>query len=200
MSKKLLSEAQVRRFQSLASIQPLQEMGHKYEEAEMEEMVHANEAEMEEGSYMEEKPYMEAEEPEMDMGADEPEMDADMDDEGGDSDVELDEELVERFMDAAKAVQEMADALGGSAGEMDMGDEEPMDDMPADEPEMDMGADAPAEEPAEEEGEELLELALEGIEYEASQKEIVEEVAKRVAKRIMEAKKAHIKMNKALGK
>ena len=32
MSKKLLSEAQVRRFQSLASIKPLQEMGHYAEE------------------------------------------------------------------------------------------------------------------------------------------------------------------------
>ena len=51
----------------------------------------------------------------------------------------------------------------------------------------------------EEEEDNLLELALEGIQYEPSQKEIVQEVAKRVARRLMEAKKAQATLNKALG-
>ena len=204
MSKKLLSEAQIRRFQSLASIAPLQEMYNEEEHNEMmrnekmhnemdhNEMMHSKmEGDYMEGEYNEGEYKEEMHEQEEDPMADEEGMD-----DAGDSDVELDEELVERFMDAAKAVQEMADALGGAAGgDMDMGDEEPMDDM---------GGDEPAAEPEGEEGgegeEELLELALEGIQYQASQKEVVDEVAKRVARRIMEAKKAHAKMNKALGK
>ena len=64
------------------------------------------------------------------MEEEEPEMD----DEGGDSDVELDEELVDQFMDAVKTIEQVADALGGAGGgedmEMDMGG----DDM-----DMDMG-------------------------------------------------------------
>ena len=68
-------------------------------------------------------------------------------------------------------------------------------DMAADEPEMDMGAEEPAEE-----DEALIELALEGINYQPSQKEIVKEVAKRVARRLQEAKKAQANLNKAMGK
>jgi len=45
-----------------------------------------------------------------------------------------------------------------------------------------------------------LELALEGINYQPSQKEIVKVVAKRVARRLQEAKRAQAKLNKALGK
>ncbi len=175
MSKKLLSEAQVRRFQSLASITPLQEMGSPMMDEEYQE-----------GQYNE-QPLDEAED---DMGG--------MDDMGAEdeTDLELEEDLVDRFMDAAKTIEEMAQALGGTAGEMDMGDEEPMDDIPADEP-----AAPPADAPEGEEDEEkdILELALEGVNYQPSQKEIVNEVAKRVAKRIMEAKKAQAKLNRALG-
>ena len=119
MSKKLLSEAQIRRFQSLASITPLQEMA--YNEEEHNEMMHNEMGHNEmmhskmEGDYMEgeynEGEYKEEMHEEEDPMADEEGMD-----DAGDSDVELDEELVERFMDAAKAVQEMADALGGAAG------------------------------------------------------------------------------------
>jgi len=186
MSKKLLSEAQVRRFQNLASIQPLQEMG-TYKRDEMEE------GDYNEGMYNEEEQPMQEEEapemPEMDAPEEAPEME--MDDADGEQ-VEVEEEMVEKAIAALGDIQALVDALGGEAAPAD---DMPAIDMPADEPEMDMGA----EEPAEEE-EDLLELALEGINYQPSQKEIVKEVAKRVARRLQEAKKAQANLNKAMGK
>jgi len=176
MRKKLLSEAQVRRFQSLASIEPLNEMDsyNRDDEATNEELY---------------------EEEEMDMGADEEGGDELGDEAGDDSDVELDEELVEKFMEAAATIQELSDALGGGAADdMDMGGEEPADDM-------DMGGEEPPAPEAEEGGEEeMLEEALRGISYVPSQKEIVKTVAKRVAKRLQEAKRAEARLNRALGK
>jgi len=184
MSKKLLSEAQIRRFQTLATIQPLNEMES------------FNEAEEEEGD---EELEMDAA-PDMEMGAEEPEGE-DMDE----ADVELDEELVEKFIEAASTIQQVADSLGGGAGaEMDMGAEEPMDmgaeepmDMEAEEP-MDMGAEDLGGE--EEEDEEAIMEALKGISYVPSQKEVVKVVAKRVARRLQEAKIAQRRLNRALGK
>ena len=179
MRKKLLSEAQVRRFQSLASIKPLNEMESYNRDDELNE------------------------EEEMDMGADEDAGDDMDDEEAGDSDVELDEELVEKFMDAAETIQELASALGGS-GDMDMdmgGDEEPADDMDMGGDEEPLELDAGGEEPAgEEDEEEMLQEALRGISYVPSQKEIVKTVAKRVAKRLQEAKRAEARLNRALGK
>ena len=177
MSKKLLSEAQVRRFQSLASISPLNEM-YNEEIYEAEEEVDA------------------AEEPadlapvEMDDAPEEaPEMDlADADGE----EVEVEEEMVEKAAAALGDLQALVDALGGEAAPAD-----DMPDMGAEEPEMDLGAEEPA---GDEDEEALLELALEGIKYEPSQKEIVKVVAKRVARRLLEAKRAQAKLNKALGK
>ena len=46
----------------------------------------------------------------------------------------------------------------------------------------------------------MQEEDLAGVNLELSEEEIVQEVSRRVAKRIMEAKKAHDKLNKALGK
>ena len=189
MSKKLLSEAQVRRFQTLATIRPL------------------NEAEYNEELYEEE------EEEAIEMGAGEEEIEMDAEDaeaeDIGDADVELDEELVEKFMKAAATIQEVADALGGGAGdEMDMGGEE-MDmggedlglDAGAEEGGEDLALDAGGEEePAEEDEEEMLQEALKGISYVPSQKEVVKLVAKRVAKRLQEAKIAERRLNRALGK
>ena len=210
MRKKLLSEAQVRRFQSLASIKPLNEMDSSYkkhdDEDKMEEMAykkHDDEDKMEEAydeaAMKDDEAHMKddmMEEEDMDMGADE---DAD---EGGDSDVELDEELVEKFMEAAATIQELSDALGGKAGgDMDMDDDMDMD------MDMDMGGDdsAPAPEAeaspgGEKDEEEMLEEALHGINYIPSQKEVVKIVAKRVARRLQEAKRAEARLNRALGK
>ena len=117
MSKKLLSEAQVRRFQSLANITSINEMDHAYKRDEpVEEMYkeeeHAEEAPMEEEMHEELPAADEPEEMEM-SPADEPE---EMD-QPEEADLEVDEDLVERFMDAADAIKEMAAALAGA--EMD---------------------------------------------------------------------------------
>ena len=57
------------------------------------------------------------------------------------------------------------------------------------------------EEPAEEKEEmDMMEAELAEVNYELNEEEIVNEVARRVAKRIVEAKRAHRKMNEALGR
>ena len=177
MSKKLLSEAQVRRFQALATIKPINEMAYgeekKVEETYNEELVN--------------------EEEEMEMADKESEMD-----EMDEADVELDEELVEKFMDAVETIQSVADALGGEV-DADMGG----DDLDLD---MDAGEEAPLEldagdkEGEEKDEEEMLQEALSGINYIPSQQEIIKTVAQRVAKRLNEAKQAEARLNKALGK
>ena len=213
MSKKLLSEAQVRRFQSLANISSLQEMGNysmkrndekeKMEEDAFEEANYKKDDAME-GMYGDkEEKKMEAMhgddeekkmEEEMDMDDDMDDMDMDDDDEQ----VDLEQDVLEDAVAAMSKIQALIDALGGEAADMGADDE----DMPmpgADEPPA-MDDDEPADEPSPlEEEEDILELALEGIQYEPSQKEIVQEVAKRVARRLQEAKKAHATLNKALG-
>jgi hypothetical protein len=190
MRKKLLSEAQVRRFQSLASIQPLNEMDSSYkkhddeDEAAMKDDMMEAEEEMDEALYEEEEEGMDLEKDEEDEGM-------------GDADVELDEELVDQFMDAVKTIEQVADVLGGAGAgeEMDMGGDD-----------MEMGGDAPLEldagdeEDAEEDEEAMLQEALSGISYVPSQKEVVKLVAKRVAKRLQEAKRAEARLNRALGK
>ena len=140
MSKKLLSEAQVRRFQALATIKPINEMAY-------------NEEEKVEETYNEE---LVNEEEEMEMADEAPEAD-----EMDEADVELDEELVEKFMDAVSTIQQVADTLGGEV-DADMGG----DDMDLD---MDAGEEAPLElDAGDEEGEEkdeeeMLQEALSGI-------------------------------------
>jgi len=176
MSKKLLSEAQVRRFQSLASIKPLNEM-------------YDDEASMKEEEIMEQE-------------------DEAMADEAPEADVEIDEELVEKFMDAVGTIQQVADALGGEAPEMNdeefsLEDEEeaPMpigDEEEGGEEPMELDAGEDAEEKEDEDA--LMAEALRGINYVPSQKEIVKTVAKRVARRLQEAKRAEARLNRALGK
>ena len=187
MSKKLLSEAQVRRFQSLASIKPLNEM-------------YDDEASMKEEEIMEQEDEAMADEA--------PEADVDMNDEAPEADVEIDEELVEKFMDAVGTIQQVADALGGEAPEMNdeefsLEDEEeaPMpigDEEEGGEEPMELDAGEDAEEKEDEDA--LMAEALRGIDYVPSQKEIVKTVAKRVARRLQEAKRAEARLNRALGK
>lgn len=173
MKKKLLSEAQVRRFMGLAGINPLNEMGYH------------NEEKME--SLYEEEDMEAAEEPvgDMEEPADEP----------AEADVEIDEE---DLADVAQALETLQDKLAPlldqapEAGEeADIDAEEPEMDLDAEEPEMDMGG---------EEDEEELDAELQEVNMELSEEEIVTEVARRVAKRIVEAKRAHKKMNEALGR
>jgi|9_EtaG_2_1085328.scaffolds.fasta_scaffold10926_3 hypothetical protein len=191
MRKKLLSEAQVRRFQSLASIKPLNEMDSSYsrdDEDKMEE-AYGDEAHMKDDEPMEAL-YEEEDE----------DMDLDKDEDMGDADVELDEELVDQFMEAVKTIEQVADALGGAAGgdDMDMGGDDMDMDMGGDDAPMEL--DAGDEEEPEGDEEEMLQEALRGISYVPSQKEVVKLVAKRVAKRLQEAKRADARLKKALGK
>ena len=106
MAKKLLNEAVVRRFQSLANISPL------------------NEEKMEEGMYEAEEEMKE----EMEMDADEPEMEMDADMDG---DLELTDEEADAIIALGKKLEA---AMGDEEPEMDMEDEAPME-MDADEPE-----------------------------------------------------------------
>lgn len=204
--KNLLNEAQIRRFQSLASIHPVNERSY-YNEAVHDKM-EEGEHEMEEGMHkpveegehgMEEAAHPMAEmDREMEEGAhedgkeeekEEVDVDADLDGDG-DTDVDLEEDDVEKLVAAFDAAMNVVDKLRGALG---MGDEpagEPMDMEPA--PEMDMDMEMGAEET------ELME-ALADVDFVGEQSDVVEEVARRVAKRLQEAKKAQKALNKALG-
>ena len=191
MAKKLLNEATVRRFQSLANLKPLNEMSYKRDEEEKEEKM---EEAIEEGEETLEETYMEADEEKEEMKeaymeADEepgdapeapemPEMDggADLDD------VELTDEEAEALIALG---EKLAAAMGDKGEEMEMDDAPEMPDM--------------MEEEEINEEDELMETLSE-IDYVPSQTEIVNEVARRVARRLAEAQKAEKRMNEALGR
>jgi len=182
MAKKLLNEATVRRFQSLANLKPINEMSYK-EEKEEEKMEEGMYGEAEEEKENLEETYMEADEepeaaPEMPEMDDAPEMEA-----GADLD---DVELTDEEAEALIALGEKLAAAMGEAGE----------EMEMDAPEM---PEMDAEEAPMMEEDELMETLSE-IEYVPSQTEIVNEVARRVARRLAEAQKAEKLMNEALGR
>ena len=182
--KKLLNEAQVRRFMGLAGMRPavvsntLKEMYHMGEEEE--DMADA------EGPMADMEPEMDVEEP-----AEEPAMDMPSDEE---AEEEAMEDVAASVIDAvAKVFREQGveiDVDGGDELEADM--DEPAMDEPAEEPEMEMDAEEPA---AEDEDE-----VLENVSLELTEEEIVQEVARRVAARIIKAQKAEKAMNEALGR
>lgn len=181
MAKKLLKEAVVRRFQSLANISPINEM-YSYNETEEEK-----EEEMKEGMYEAEEEVagedMDAEMAPVEMDAGEEEM-------AGEDAMSMDDvELTDEEAQALIALgDKLSSAMGDAAEDVVMDDEEPMAD---EEPK---AMDAPEEE------EEMME-ALSEIELAPSTKsEIVNEVARRVARRLAEAQKAQKKMNEALGR
>ena len=187
--KKLLNEAQVRRFMGLAGLRPLSENAYTEE--------------VNENIYEEEEDELPAEEPEMGMGdeeVEEPEMAAAepeaVEPEAGEEEVSVTKDAIDN---AGNAMMDLLGQLGYEGGE----DAEPaMDDMPADEPEMDdMPADEPEMELGDEEAEEEEEVmeALSGVNLELSEDELVQEVAKRVAKRILKAKRAQKQLDEALG-
>ena len=197
MRKKLLSEAQVRRFQSLAQIKPLNEMDSSYKKHD-EEDSKVEEAYGDEAHMRDDEAHMRDDEPMESLYEEAEDEDMDADEDMGEADVEMDEELVDQFMDAVETIQQVADALGGAAGADMAGDDMAGDDMAGDDmapaPEMDA---APEDE---KDDEAVLQEALSGITYVPSQKEVVKLVAKRVAKRLQEAKRAEAKLNRALGK
>jgi len=183
--KKLLNEAQVRRFMGLAGIQPLKEMGYKMEEDEVEEVKYQEGLNEEEP--MGDEPAPEAE---MDAAGEEAEMDAE-------DTKEVSQELVDAIPDMIANLQELGDALGASGEAEAELEGEPMDELPPEE-EGEVEEELP-EPPEEEGGGEVLE-ALDGVNLELNEDELVQEVARRVAKRILKAKKAHKELNEALGK
>jgi len=182
MAKKLLKEAVVRRFQSLANISPINEM-YSYNETEEEK-----EEEMKEGMYEAEEEVagedMDAEMAPVEMDAGEEEM-------AGEDAMSMDDvELTDEEAQALIAFGDKESAAMGDAAEDVARDDEngmpPMDDAPM---------DAPEDEEAE-----MME-ALSGVHLAPStQNEIVNEVARRVARRLAEAQKAQKKMNEALGR
>lgn len=185
MSKKLLSEAQVRKFMGLANLDAnlssnfLNEMYGK--EEEMEEAYHKRDDEV-----MKEEEEMEMDaEADIDMPDAAPEGGEDLGDADG-ADVELDEEEVQEASAAMEKIQAVLSKLmGGTAPEMD---EEP----PAEEPEMEMDAEMEMDEEEPE--------MMEDVNLQLSEDEIVQEVAKRVAKRINEAARAQKKADRLLGR
>jgi hypothetical protein len=214
MSKKLLSEAVVRRFATLANLSPINEMEYKRDEDLEEGTKKGDELNQDEpggrGHKKGDKAYIneDAFEDEAEMGAeagegelDDAEMggldaEAGLEDAAGDE-VEMDADLGEREALAMDVISAVADALnievdieGGEPemdAEMDMGAAE--DDIAAAD---DLEADAFADE------EEAIMEALRGINYIPGKKEIVNEVAKRVARRLLKAKKADVQLKEAL--
>ena len=178
MAKKLLKEAVVRRFQSLANISPINEMYNTSYQEDKEEM--KEEMEEKEEEEVADAPM------EMDAGADEEAEEMDM---GAEAPLAMDDvELTDEEAQALIALgDKLSSAMGDAAEDVAMDDENGM-------PPMDAEMDAP-----EEEEEEMME-ALAGINYVPSQNEIVNEVARRVARRLAQARKAQKKMNEALGR
>jgi hypothetical protein len=174
MKKKLLSEAQVRRFMGLAGLNPINEMAYKNDDEPMKEAYDMEEELMEE---------------EDEMAGDEMASD-DLPDKGGDADVEIEDEKIAKAEEAVETLQDLVSTLSGAMG----GEEEPADDM-----DIDMGDE---EEGDEDMDAELEDVDVEPTEDEKEEMEeqIVNEVARRVAKRIVEAKRAHKRMNEALGR
>lgn len=175
MSKKLLSEAQIRRFQSLANMPVVNEMAYAKKDEDLEEGAHMDEEkhEMKEDMHEEEKEEMDME------PMDAPEMEPEMDAPGGDLDLTEEE---------ARVLIELGKKLEGI-----MGADAEMDDMEAD------AELAGAEDAMDMPEPEMPEDMLEGVSVEPSRKEVVEEVARRVARRLNEAKRAQRRLNRALG-
>ena len=202
MSKKLLTEAVMRRFAKLANLEPVNEMygagkgdesrSHlDYMKEDADEEIADDAAE----AGMGELPAGDEAELEMDAG-EEVEMDA------GES-VEADAGLGEREALAMDVISAVADALnievdieGGESAEaeMDVGAPEEMDAA-----EDDMAAADDLDDDAYAEEEEAIMEALRGINYIPGKKAIVNEVAKRVARRLLKAKRADKQLKEALG-
>ena len=168
--RKLLSEAQVRRFQSLAHIRPLHEMDSSYKKDDK--------------GYMMEEEEMEMDDEEADPA------DVEMDE-------ELVQKFMDAVGTMQQVADVLGGEAAGA--DLDMGEDDMDMDMGGEEApmELDAGED---EEGGEKDEEEMLQEALRGINYVPSQKEVVKVVAQRVARRLQEAKRAEARLNRALGK
>jgi hypothetical protein len=184
--KKILSEAQVRRFMGLAGIQPINEMGY-----------HSPAARDEEEEFEGEEVEMSADGMEDEMGAEEVEMSDDEEMEiAPEEEVSIDAEAIEAAREGLGAIESLLSALGGEESMEDEAPEFEEEEEEEEEEVEEMPEDGMEDEEVEEEEEEIFE----GVDLQLSQTEIVNEVARRVAKRIVEAKRAQNKMNEALGR
>ena len=170
---KLLNETQVRRFMGLAGLRPLRE-GGLYEEEPMPDDEMAPEDDM--GG---EEPMPEEEPMPDDMGGEESE----------EGTKEISQDMVDDAAEALSSLQDLVDALGGSA------------DVEGGEEDLDMGGEEDLDIPDEEDedAEEVIQEALRGVNVQLSENEVVKEVARRVAKRILKAKQAQARLDEALG-
>ena len=175
MAKKILNEAQVRRFAKLANLSPINEMHSMYEE--------------------EEEAGIEA--PMDDVAVDaelegDPALDTEMEDEVGGDDLGAREEMVSKVVLAVADALDVEVAIEGGDESAELEDAELEGDV-----EDELGA--PVEDDALPDEEAAIMEALRGINYVPGKKEIVNEVAKRVARRLLMAKKADRKLKEALG-
>ena len=194
MSKKLLNEAQIRRFQSLANLPVVSEIAYakkddtdtRSEKQKMADQEHRddligdrNMPVKKEGAHMDEEKHemkedVHEDEAEQEMGPEPMEPEMDMDAPSGDLD--LSEEEARAIIDLGKKLEAI------------MAADEPMGDMEAD-----------AELAGAEDAVDMPGDMLEGVSVEPSRNEVVEEVARRVARRLNEAKRAQRRLNRALG-
>ena len=194
MSKKLLNEAQIRRFQSLANLPVVSEIAYakkddtdtRSEKQKMADQEHRddligdrNMPVKKEGAHMDEEKHemkedVHEDEAEQEMGPEPMEPEMDMDAPSGDLD--LSEEEARAIIDLGKKLEAIMVA------------DEPMDDM-----------ETSAELAGAEDAVDMPGDMLEGVSVEPSRNEVVEEVARRVARRLNEAKRAQRRLNRALG-
>ena len=209
--KKLLSEAQVRKFMGLAKLDANMSsdfLSEKWGEKEDEYKRHdvggtEKKAGDEDGhykDYMKEDEEIDAEEASMDAEVEMPVADL----EGGEPevtdeapDVDMDTETLKRIADALGTLQADLSPLMSAAGVS--GDEEM--ELPAEEPPIDAEMPPMDDEmpPMEMDAEEEM-METSSPHSQISEEEIVQEVTRRVAKRINQAARAQKKANKLLGR
>ena len=206
--KKLLSEAQVRRFMGLAGMQASTVSNHINEMGTMMQREEdPDPADDEMGGDMPPAP----------MGDEDPVGEP----EGMEGDVDLDPDAIMKAMadieDLKAFLQPLADAAGGEKmdDEPEMGGdmEEPEMGGDMEEPEMEMEEGQRGKKDDEEqregmrgkakkddENKKMMDEELAEVNLELNEEEIVQEVARRVAQRIIKAKRAQKELNEALGK
>lgn len=222
MSKKLLSEAQLRRFAKLANLTPINEWGShadQYRRKKGPDGVEHRAGEGPDGHYKDyegayggnkgdkskthpgRKDYMQEdafEDVEAEVDAELPDGEEVEMGAGEEEIVDTGEEggemdLGSREEMAMDVISAVADALNIEVDIDDAGGEE-VEDVEV-EDDLDVGGD----EMEIEDEEEMVMEALRGITYVPGKKEIVNEVAKRVARRLLKAKKAEQSLQEALG-
>ena len=220
MSKKLLSEAAVRRFAKLANLPAINEVwgekeneGSKTRKGEKDYTTKKGDEDEDGGkAFKNESLYEQDAEEEIadEVGMEDDSLPMPDQDELADIGGEEEEEGGEMGMDLGSREELAMDVISAVADvlniEVDIegGEGEELEgpgggEFEEEELEMDAGPEGGEFEEEEEEVEDVLHEALRGINYIPGRKEIVNEVAKRVAKRLLKAKQAQKQLQEALG-